>query len=137
MEQEDQKIRKFEDGSEQVIAAMIAVHRALGPGLLESAYEACLCRELELRGIAFERQVPLRIEYRGRPVACAYRIDVLIQRRILIELKSVEALLPIHVAQVITYLRLARIATGLLVNFNVLSLRRGLRRLSLPPKIPS
>lgn len=116
---------------------MIAVHRYLGPGLLESAYEACLARELDLRGFAFERQAPLRIDYRGRDVACAYRIDLVVERKILIELKSVEALQPIHAAQTLTYMRLANLPTGLLVNFNVLSLRKGLRRFSLPPKSPS
>ena len=125
-------MRKYEDGSELVIAAMIAVHRALGPGLLESAYEACLCRELELRGFRVERQFPIRVEYRGRDVDCAYRIDVLVDRSIAIELKSVDDLRPIHVAQLITYLKLAKIPAGLLVNFNVRVLRTGLRRVSLP-----
>jgi GxxExxY protein len=129
-------MRKYEDGSEQVIAAMIAVHRELGPGLLESAYEACLCRELELRGFGFQRQVPLPILYRGRSVDCAYRIDLLVDRRILIEIKAVEELMPVHAAQVLTYLKLAGVPIGLLVNFNVRVLRDGLRRVSLP-LIPS
>ncbi len=108
---------------------MIRVHRALGPGLLESAYEACVCRELEILGSRFRRQVP--VLYRGMEIDCAYRIDVLVEERILIELKAVEALKPIHAAQVITYLKLARVPVGLLVNFNVPSLRNGLRRFSL------
>jgi GxxExxY protein len=132
VEQEDQEDQKrFEDGSDVVIGAMIRVHRALGPGLLESAYEACVCRELEMLGWRYRRQVPVPLIYRGMEIDCAYRIDILVEERILIELKAVEALKPIHAAQVITYLKLARVPVGLLVNFNVQSLRNGLRRFSL------
>ena len=116
-----------------VIGALICVHRALGPGLLESAYEACVCRELEFDGLSFERQVPVPLVYRGRDVGNAYRMDILVNGQILIEVKAVDALLPIHSAQVITYLKLARVPVGLLVNFNVPSLRQGIRRLYLPP----
>lgn len=132
MEQKDQKIRKYEDGSEAVIGALIEVHRVLGPGLLESAYEECFCHELRLRGVTFERQRQVGIDYKGSVIDCGYRIDVLVERSIVVELKTVECLLPIHVAQVITYMKLSGASVGLLVNFNVTSLRLGLRRLSLP-----
>lgn len=133
MEQKDQKIRKYEDGSGRVIGALIDVHRGLGPGLLESAYEACFCHELHLRGVAFERQRPIAITYKGVAIDCAYRIDVLVERHTVVELKAVEGLLPIHAAQVLTYMKLSGATAGLLVNFNVTSLRLGLRRLSLAP----
>jgi GxxExxY protein len=130
MEQEDRKVGRFEDGTQGVIGALIEVHRALGPGLLESAYEACLCTELSLRGLRFVRQRALPVEYKGLLVECGYRIDLIVNDRILLELKTVERLLPIHEAQVVTYLRLARLPVGLLVNFNVLVLKTGLRRLT-------
>jgi GxxExxY protein len=137
VEQKDQKIRKYDDGSEEVIGALIEVHRALGPGLLESAYEACFCRELQLRSLAFERQRPVGIVYKGLLVECGYRIDVLVEHHVVVELKAVERLLPLHAAQVLTYMKLADVRAGLLVNFNVTSLRQGLRRLSLAPPSPS
>jgi GxxExxY protein len=110
------------------------VHRALGPGLLESAYEACLCHELRLRGLGFERQRPVGITYKGLIIDCGYRLDLLVEGRILVELKAIERLLPLHAAQSLTYMKLSAVSTGLLVNFNVTSLRQGLRRLSLPPQ---
>jgi GxxExxY protein len=122
--------RRFEDGTEVVIGALIEVHRALGPGLLESAYEACLCAELGLRGLRFSRQVTLPIDYKGLELDCRYRLDLIVEERILVELKTVERLLPIHEAQVVTYLRLASLPVGLLVNFNVIVLKTGLRRLT-------
>ncbi len=125
----------FGDGTGEVIGALIEVHRALGPGLLGSAYEACLCAELCDRGIPFERQKPLLVQYKGTRVDCSYRLDLVVRGRVLIELKTVERLTPIHDAQVITYLRLTRMPVALLVNFNVVVLRAGLRRLTLePPK---
>jgi GxxExxY protein len=130
MEQEDRKIGSFDDGTQNVIGGLIEVHRALGPGLLESAYEACLCAELSLRGLRFGRQQALPVEYKGRHVDCGYRLDLIVEGRILLELKSVERLLPIHEAQVVTYLRLAKLPVGLLVNFNVVVLKAGLRRLT-------
>ncbi len=134
MEQGDREagreVERCEHGTEPVIGALIEVHRALGPGLLESAYEACLCRELALQGLRFVRQRPLPIEYKGLHVDCAYRLDLVVEERILVELKAVERLMPIHEAQVVTYLRLAGLPVGLLVNFNVLVLKTGLRRLS-------
>ena len=133
MQQGDQGVQGDFLLTEDIIAACIEVHRALGPGLLESAYEHCLVRELEFRGIPFRRQVDVGIHYRGTPVDCGYRIDVLVRDEIVIELKSVEQLKPIHVAQVLTYLRLGGYRLALLVNFNVTSLRHGLRRLTLRP----
>ena len=130
MQQEDRKGGSFQDGTEQVIGALIEVHRALGPGLLESAYEICLCTELRLRQLRFERQRAIPIFYKGVLVDCGYRVDVVVEGRILLELKSVDRLLPIHEAQVVTYWRLANLPVALLVNFNVSVLRTGLRRLT-------
>ena len=134
MEQEDRKVGRFDDGTENVIGALIEVHRGLGPGLLESAYEACLCAELSLRGLRFGRQQALHVEYKGLHVDCGYRLDLVVEGRILLELKSIERLLPIHEAQVVTYLRLAKLPVGLLVNFNVVVLKTGLRRLTPEPQ---
>ena len=100
----------------------------LGPGLLESAYQECLCQELFLRGIPFERQVPLPLEYRGIRLECGYRLDILVASLVVIEVKSVEAIAPIHEAQLITYLRLGGWKVGLLMNFNVVVLKDGIRR---------
>ena len=117
--------------SAMVIGAAIEVHRVLGPGLLESAYEECLCHELNLRGIVFERQVPLPVDYKGVRLDCGYRLDIVLPGKLVIEVKAVEALAPIHDAQLITYLKLSGIRTGLLLNFNVPLLRDGIRRLVL------
>lgn len=122
MEQEGRKLGTCDDGSADVIGALIEVHRCLGPGLLESAYEACLCAELSERRIPFERQRPVAVRYKGVLVECGYRLDLVVGEGILVELKAVERLLPIHEAQVITYLRLARLSVGLLVNFNSIRL---------------
>lgn len=110
---------------EKIIGCAIEVHRRLGPGLLESAYEQCLARELSLNGITFELQKPLPIEYKGVLLDCCYRLDVVIEGKILLELKSIEKLLPIHEAQVITYLKLSKLKQGFLINFNVPRLRDG------------
>jgi GxxExxY protein len=114
-----------------VIGAAIEVHRILGPGLLESAYEECLCHEVSLRGIAFERQLALSVNYKGVKLDCGYRLDIVLPGKLVIEVKAVEALAPIHDAQLLTYLKLAGIRTGLLLNFNVPLLRDGIRRLVL------
>ncbi len=115
--------------SRQVIGAAIEVHRALGPGLLESVYEACLCHELAVRNIAFERQVSLPVQYKDVYLDCGYRLDVLVGDRVIVELKSVAQLEPIHDAQLLTYLRLSRLWLGLLINFNVPVLKQGIKRL--------
>jgi GxxExxY protein len=111
--------------TEQVIGAAIEVHRALGPGLLESAYEECLCHELHLRGIAFRRQVPLPIQYKGVSLDCGYRLDVVVEDSVVLELKCVEHILPVHEAQLLTYLKLTGKRVGLIVNFHVSTLVRG------------
>lgn len=114
--------------TETVIGAAMEVHRALGPGLLESTYEICLCRELSLRGIPFERQKPVSIEYKGVKLDCGYRVDLLVDHRLLVELKSVDALTAINDAQLLTYLRLGGWTVGLIINFNVRLLKHGIRR---------
>ena len=111
------------------IGAAIEVHRGLGPGLLESAYEECLCRELHLRHIPFERQVELPLVYKNVALDCGYRIDILVAERVVIELKAVDTLTPLHEAQLLTYLKLGGWQVGLLINFNVPILRDGVRRL--------
>ena len=111
--------------TDQIIGAAIEVHRALGPGLLESAYEECLCRELSLRELTFQRQLPLPVEYKGVKLDCGYRIDVVVENSVILELKCVEHLLPVHEAQLLTYLRLANRRVGLILNFNVATLVRG------------
>jgi GxxExxY protein len=115
--------------SEAVIGAAIEVHKALGPGLLESAYETCLCRELGLRGIVYERQRPLPVAYKGERIDCGYRPDLAVDELVVVEPKSVDQVLPIHEAQLLTYLRLTGLHLGLLVNFNVPVLRLGVKRL--------
>ena len=119
------------DVTSTIIGAAIEVHRTLGPGLLESAYEECLCRELSLRQIQFERQRPLPVAYKGVRLDCGYRLDLLVMQMVVVEIKAVEALLPIHEEQLLTYLRLGGWKAGLLVNFNVPVLRQGVKRLVL------
>lgn len=114
-----------EDLTERVIGAAIEVHRALGPGLLESAYEECFCHELHLRGIAFERQLPLPVEYKGITLDCGYRLDIVIENSPVFEIKCVEQVLPVHEAQLLTYLKMAHKRVGLILNFNVPILARG------------
>ncbi len=111
-----------------VIGAAIEVHRQLGPGLLESAYQECLCKELSLKGIPFERERPLQLEYKGLELECGYRLDILVANSVVIEIKSVETLAPVHEAQLITYLKLGGWKVGLLINFNVAVLKDGIRR---------
>jgi GxxExxY protein len=119
------------DATGDVIGAAIKVHRAFGPGLLESAYEECLCRELTLRQLPFARQVALPVEYKGVKVDCSYRLDLLVASSIVVEIKSVTALEPIHSAQLLTYMKLGPWHLGLLINFNVPVLRAGIRRMIL------
>ena len=113
----------------RVIGAAMEVHRHLQPGLLESAYARCLARELLLLGIRHEREVPVDIVYKGERVDAAYRLDLLVEDRLILEVKSVPTLTPLHDAQLLTYLRATGLHVGLLLNFNVLSMRRGIRRL--------
>ncbi len=115
--------------SGDVIAAAIEVHKSLGPGLLESTYEVCLCRELEIRGISFERQKPLPVTYKGFELDCGYRLDVVVASTLILELKAVDRIESIHEAQMLTYLRLTGLKLGLLINFNMPILRSGIRRL--------
>ncbi|MCJ7615999.1 MAG: GxxExxY protein, partial [Desulfobacterales bacterium] len=105
--------------TETIIGAAMAVHRELGPGLLESTYEACLAYELVNRGLAVERQKELPVKYRGVKLDCGYRIDLLVEKKVIVELKAVERLEPIHIAQVLSYLKLSGCNVGLLINFNV------------------
>ena len=114
-----------------IIEAAIEVHRVLGPGLLESVYEICLCYELEKRGIFFERQKSLPVSYKGIMLDCGYRIDLIVNHSVIVELKSVDALLPVHEAQLLTYLKLSGLRTGLLLNFNSRLLKDGIKRMVL------
>lgn len=116
--------------SERVIGAAIEVHRHLGPGLLESIYEECLARELELRGLTYERQVPLVGSYKGILLEGTCRIDLIVAGRLLVELKAVDGLHDVHTAQMLTYLRLSEHRLGLLINFNVPALWKGIRRIA-------
>jgi GxxExxY protein len=114
-----------EELTERVIGAAIEVHRGLGPGLLESAYEECLCHELHLRGIAFVRQVALPVEYKGVKLDCGYRLDLIVEESLILEIKCLEHVLPVHEAQLLTYLKMTGKRVGLILNFNVPVLVRG------------
>lgn len=118
----------YEGLTEQIIGAAIEVHRTLGPGLLESAYEECLCHELQERGVSFRRQVALPVVYKKVKLDCGYRLDVVVQETVVVEVKAVERVLPIHHAQLLTYLRLSGKRVGLLINFNTETLTRGIVR---------
>ncbi len=118
---------EFSELSNRVIGCAIEVHRALGPGLLESTYEQCLAHELKMNGIQFLLQHPLPVDYKGIRLDCGYRVDVLVQNEIILELKSVEQLLGIHEAQLLSYMKLAGIRQGFLINFNVKRLKDGLK----------
>ena len=119
---------KFDSLSNRVIGCAIEVHRALGPGLLESTYEQCLAHEFKLNKIAFKLQHPQPVEYKGFQLDCGYRVDMLVEDALIIELKSVEQIKGIHEAQLLTYMKLAGVKTGLLMNFNVTRLQDGIRR---------
>ncbi|KPJ57919.1 MAG: GxxExxY protein [Planctomycetes bacterium DG_23] len=114
-----------------VIGAAIEVHRALGPGLLESTYEACLAYELISQGIPFERQKPLPVVYKGEQLDCGYRVDLLVDRCVIVEIKAQETLLRLHEAQILTYLKLTGFKLGLLLNFNVPVMKDGIKRVVL------
>jgi GxxExxY protein len=132
--------------TEKVIGCGITIHRALGPGLLESAYEECIALEFREAGLSFRRQVPLPVVYKTLRLEQSYRIDFIVQDNVVLEIKSIERLLPVHEAQLLTYLRLSGIRTGLLINFGAAVLREGIRRMSLreapesvspPPRLPA
>jgi GxxExxY protein len=118
----------FEELSGRIIAAAIEVHRATGPGLLESAYQAMMEQELRIRGINFQRQVELPVTYKGMKLDCGYRIDLLVEEKIIVEIKAVEQMNPLHEAQLMTYLKLSGCRVGLLINFNVPVLKDGIIR---------
>lgn len=120
----------------RIIGAAIEVHRSLGPGLLESAYEECLCLELSLREISFERQVPLPIIYKSITLLRAYKPDLLVNKEVIVELKTIDKILPVHEAQLLTYLKLSGFERGLLVNFNSVPLVSGIRRLNKTDSSP-
>jgi GxxExxY protein len=120
--------KAFEELSHQVIGCAIEVHRALGPGLLESTYQRCLSRELELNQIEHICEAPLKVEYKGIRLDCGYRVDIQIGNELILELKSVQKIDPIHEAQILTYLKLSGIKTGLILNFNVTKLKEGMKR---------
>ncbi len=121
----------FDRLSNRIIGCALEVHRELGPGLLESTYEQCLAHELKQSKIPFKLQVPLPVKYKSTLVDCGYRIDMLVNDKIIVELKSVEKLLPIHQAQLLTYMKLSGISIGLLMNFNVQFLKNGIKRMVL------
>ena len=114
--------------SHQIIGAAIEVHRLIGPGLLESVYEAALCRELRLKGLTVDRQVSVPVNYKGEVLDCHVKLDLLVGGRVIVEVKAVETLIYVHKAQLLTYLRLQNLWLGLLINFNVEVLRNGVRR---------
>ena len=122
--------KELNDITEKIIGAAIEVHRALGPGLLESAYESCLAYEMLQRGLQFEQQRPLPVIYKEVRLDCGYRLDFLVESAVVVELKAIDALAPIHQAQVISYLKLGGFHLGLLLNFNVRVLKDGIRRIA-------
>ena len=122
---------EFEDLTRRIISSAVRVHEELGPGLLESAYRRCLSYELSNAGLSAEIEVPIPIVYRDVHLDCGYRADFIVAKSVLLEIKAIDALLPVHKAQVVTYLRLSRIRVGLLINFNELRLIDGVRRLAL------
>jgi len=122
-----QKLR-YEDLTREIIGAAIEVHKTVGPGLLEGVYEECLCHELQIRKLNFERQKPIPLVYKDAKLDCGYRLDLLVEGRIVVELKSVDGLGPIHEAIVLTYLKLSGHHLGLLINFNVTLLKDGIKR---------
>jgi len=115
--------------TEKIIGGAIAVHRAIGPGLLESAYEECLCFEMSQAGLHFERQVPLPVTYKGVKLDCGYRMDVLVEDKVVIEIKAVDKIIPVHQAQLLSNLKLGNRPVGLLMNFHVPVLKDGLKRI--------
>jgi iron complex transport system substrate-binding protein len=120
--------KDIENMAKLAVDAAFSVHKELGPGLLESAYEACFAHELDLRGVAYQRQLPVPLNYKGKLIEVGFRADILIEQRLLIELKAVETLIPVFKAQVITYLKVLRLPLGLLINFNEVLIKNGIHR---------
>jgi len=118
----------YEQLTEKIIGAAIEVHKTIGPGLLENIYEECLCHELMLRGVAFKRQVAVPLIYKGKNLNCSFRLDMVVEDLVLLELKSVSAILPVHEAQLLTYMRLLNKRVGSIINFNVPVLKNGIVR---------
>ena len=125
------KVYYEQDLTEKIIGAAIEVHRALGPGLLESVYQACLAHEFALRGLAFEQEKPLPVDYKGIHLDVGYRLDFIIEGKVVIELKAVDTIHSVHEAQLLTYLKLTGCKVGLLINFNVSVLKNGIKRMAL------
>ena len=129
--------RRRDEGGETtgaIIGAAIEVHRTLGPGLLERVYEECLCRELALRGLRFLRQVPVSLSCKGLDLGPAYRMDLVVEGKVVVEIKAVEQVLPVHRAQLLTYMRVCRLPLGLILNFNACTLPQGIVRMALRPR---
>jgi len=122
---------ELQDLTHEIIGGALEVHKTLGPGLLETAYEQCLCHELSLRGLSFQREIPLPVTYRGVKLDCGYRMDMVVENSVVVELKCVDVLLAVHEAQLLTYLKLGCCKVGLLFNFNEAKLMDGFRRLIL------
>lgn len=123
------KGKRLDKITEDIIGAAISVHRELGPGLLESAHEGRLCHELSLKGLKFERQAPLPVSYKGVKLDCGYKMDVVVEREVIVEFKAVERLIPVNDAQLLSYLKLSDKKVGLLMNFHVPVLKSGLKRI--------
>jgi GxxExxY protein len=123
------QVQELNQISQEIIGAAIVVHSELGPGLLESVYEECLAYELTLRNISFERQKPVPVMYKGKQIDCGFRLDLLISDSIVVELKTVEQILPVHQAQLMTYLKLTGCKLGLILNFNVEKMVKGIKRM--------
>jgi GxxExxY protein len=119
---------RYEELTEKILGAAIEVHKALGPGLLESAYEECLCHELNLRGLRFQRQIKVPVIYKGISLDCGYQLDIMVEETVILELKSIERITSIHEAQLLTYMKLLNKPVGFIINFNVAVLRAGIVR---------
>ena len=119
---------RYEELTEKILGAAIEVHKALGPGLLESAYEECLCHELNLRGLRFQRQIKVPVIYKGISLDCGYQLDIIVEETVILELKSTERITSIHEAQLLTYMKLLNKPVGFIINFNVAVLRAGIVR---------
>ncbi|HMS09486.1 MAG TPA: GxxExxY protein [Pyrinomonadaceae bacterium] len=129
MSLEGASVRATDQITEKIIGSAIAVHKALGPGLLESAYEECLCFELADAGLNFKRQVALPVVYKGVKLDCGYRMDVVVEESVIVEIKAVERIIPVHEAQLLSYLKLTGMKVGLLLNFHVPVLKSGIKRI--------